>query len=170
MASSESRPLTYRLTPIFTAEASCERLARPNNETSSGSFHSEIKFTTTQVAGSDDKVCASLRLTVTGIPKEHQEPVFRATCRVDTEVQFRRAQSDDLPLNIASHLGNVLFQVGAERCRTLISNMGYPGHSLGTHFPGFEKKSASRPPPEPLSDATPQPKSRKRGKGLTRSA
>lgn len=142
---SPSNALKFRLSPISTVKASCERFMSMS-KSGAGKFRSKLELVTAQVEGTTDQVHIELTLMVSGIPKDDDRALaFQVSCHVDTNVLFDRPQSDELPGDVANHIGALLFQVAAERCRTLISTMGYPGQVLGATPPPFAPDRNEQP-------------------------
>ncbi|WP_188708441.1 hypothetical protein [Polaromonas eurypsychrophila] len=119
--------MNYKIKNLATLKAACERFT-PFGEAASGVFRNTGKLEVTQPPGKSNELEIKFQRTVTGQPKgqENGQVAFIASCQVSCLIIFDEAQSNDLPEPLLRELTAPLFFVAAERCRHLVSSMGYP--------------------------------------------
>lgn len=141
-AKQSPRPLTYKIRNMATLKASCERFI-PYVEARSGIFRNTGKLSVTQVPGSPTELDLKFERTVTGQPKAGEEGkiAFQAMCEIGCVVTFNQPQGEDLPEPLLNELVAPAFYLAAERCRNMITGMGYPSPAVGA-MPGLEARAS----------------------------
>lgn len=158
-----SAALSYQTRNLVTIKSSCESLT-PIVKATRGRLQIGGEATVEQVADTTDEVHVTYEAKIAGAPIEDPQQVsFTSSCKVGYYVKFDRPQDENLPPELLRELSLPLFYVASERCRLLISSMGYPVKFPPTEFPLAlpEATLTDRSP------KTPNPRQKKKTKAVT---
>jgi hypothetical protein len=155
--------LTYKTRDLATLAASCERF-HPQSSAPKGRMHTTGKVTAKHTNESKDEFSISFETKVIGTA-EGEDVAFVASCKVEYTVLFSSPQPEELPMPLLRELLTPLFHLATERCRTLISSMGYQVGNPSTTLPEFAPVDNA----ESESEPTEKPKRRSRTKSIASS-
>lgn len=139
-ATKRIKALTFQVGPVATIKASCERFIRDGSN-SAGIFKTRAELKVMKPVKTTDKLIANLTVGVVGVPKDAPESrAFETTCTVEVEMKFDEPLVGAPTNAVIDHVGLMLYQVAAERCRAMTLTMGYPAHRMLVNPPTFSDK------------------------------
>ncbi len=158
MADIELEPnnaLTFRIRAVDTIHAECD-LFIASSEAPKGRFFAQAQVKIRATPGSPEQFRVSLSRSVTGKPRDAEEPVaFAASCTVACIAEFSRAVAlDDIPHEVIAQIAFPLFHISTERCRTMVTWMGFPAGPAVTVLPKFEIVKEGTSEVDPTAAAT----------------
>ncbi|WP_439609520.1 hypothetical protein [Hydrogenophaga sp.] len=131
--------LKFRIRDVATSRAECDRFIA-SSEAPRGRFVDQAQVEIKAVSGSSDQFQVILARSVTGKPRDAEEPVaFAAVCKVSCVAEFgRNLTLDDIPDRVVQQIALSLFHISTERCRTMVTWMGFPAGPAVTVMPKFQ--------------------------------
>lgn len=131
--------LKFRIRDVATIHAQCDRYIT-SSEAPRGRFVDQVNVEIKPVPSSSDQFQVSLSRSVTGRPRDEEEPVaFAALCTVACIAEFSSTVTlDTIPTKVIEKIAVSLFHISTERCRTMVTWMGFPAGPAVTVLPKFE--------------------------------